>query len=261
MDNVLNKPMEIINSSTAREAGSTFLKDLIGALTKDPNAILSLLKDAKSLPSTIRDGIFFECLETYITNVYTFNAETYQFEMNNLDSLAVALAEASPNTDAEYRGDQERLNDYAKRIIKLIDDCGTRQKAYYLACITRALLSHQINTTQFFQLSRCIRNLTEEDLGFLNKNISTGIISSDDDYIDDYRALGLIRETNGGFAYTKRAFELKKYALSYEHQVEIPNSFPARAIPSTVEAIPNEKIRELFEDVDKIRENQEIGMF
>lgn len=160
-----------------------------------------------------------------------YNEETNQFESENLQSLAEALADASPNTEANYEGRPDKLNEYAKRLIKLIDDCGTKQKARYIASLTRALLSKQIDTQKFFQLSRCIRNLTEEDLLFLSENIDQRNVSGENDYVADYRALGLLYETNNGFSYSKRAFELKKYALCYEKQIAIPESFPKKHTP------------------------------
>ena len=223
----------------------------------DPNAAWSLAEDLKRLPSTIRDGIFWDCLETFILCSYSFNEETNRFEAENLQSLAVALAEASPNADAGYHGDPEKLTEYAKRLIKLIDDCGTKQKAYYLACLARALLSKQIDTQKFFQLSRCIRNLTEEDLLFLSERIEPGNISRDEDYVDDYRALGLIYETDEGFSYSKRAFELKKYALCYETHIEIPDSFPPKYEPFVGQAISGDEINALTGEVNQLKENQQ----
>lgn len=146
---------------------------------------------------------------------------------------------------------------YAKRLIKLIDDCGTKQKAYYLACLARALLSKQIDTQKFFQLSRCIRNLTEEDLLFLSERIEPGNISRDEDYVDDYRALGLIYETDEGFSYSKRAFELKKYALCYETHIEIPDSFPPKYEPFVGQAISGDEINALTGEVNQLKENQQ----
>ena len=252
MENNISK---IVNP--AIESGKNILKDVIGVFMHDPNAAWSLAEDLKRLPSTIRDEIFWDCLETFILCSYSFNEETNQFEAKNLQSLAVALAEASPNADADYQGDPEKLTEYAKRLIKLIDDCGTKQKAYYLACLARALLSKQIDTRKFFQLSRCIRNLTEEDLLFLSERIELGNISRDEDYVDDYRALGLLYETDEGFSYSKRAFELKKYALRYEAHIEIPDNFPQKYTPLIAMPISDDEIRTLTDDVEQIKENQQ----
>lgn len=254
-----NKIAKIVHP--AIEPGKNILKDAIGVFMHDPNAALSLAEDLKSFPSTIRDGIFWECLETFILCTYSFNEETNQFEAKNLQSLAIALSDASPNADAGYQGDPEKLTEYAKRLIKLIDDCGTKQKAYYLACIARALLSKQIDTRKFFQLSRCIRNLTEEDLLFLSRQIEQGNISRDEDYIDDYRALGLLYETDEGFSYSKRAFELKKYALCYETHVEIPDSFPPKYEPFIGQETSDDEVHALWEEVNQVKENQQWKSF
>ena len=231
MENMLDKALKVARSDTVKASGKTLFKDIIGILMYDPNAAWSMLEDVKKLSSTIRDGIFFECLETYILYSYRYNEETNQFESENLQSLAEALADASPNTEANYEGRPDKLNEYAKRLIKLIDDCGTKQKARYIASLTRALLSKQIDTQKFFQLSRCIRNLREEDILFLSENIDQRNVSGENDYVADYRALGLLYETNNGFSYSKRAFELKKYALCYEKQIAIPESFPKKHTP------------------------------
>lgn len=93
-------------------------------------------------------------------------------------------------------------------------------------------------------MSQCIVRLTDEDLIFLCDNIDKKKISTDEEYIDDFRNCGLMKEVEGGFVYTKRAFELKKYSLWYGHDVEIPE-IPERQII----AIANtEDIEKLFEE-------------
>ena len=242
MDNTNSTAIGFVKSDSFKNVLRGVGEDLIGVFTKDPVSAFNLYKDIKSVPSAIRDAIFFECLGTFLLNSYQFNPVTQQFEAANLTSLAEALAEASPNEEADYTGQPDKLVEYAKRLIKLLDDCGTHQKALYLASVTRALLSKQIDTKKFFQLCRCIRNLTEEDLLFLSKHISNSPVSEDEDYIDDFRSMGLLYETDDGFAYSRRAFELKKYALLYEHPVEIPDSFPSRARQLKFEEIPDEEI-------------------
>ena len=51
-----------------------------------------------------------------------------------------------------------------------------------------------INISQFFKLSQCIVRLTDEDLDFLNENISQNKISEDREYIDDFRNTGLMKD-------------------------------------------------------------------
>ena len=126
-----------------------------------------------------------------------------------------------------------------------MDDCGTIQKTYYTACFARAVRNKGIDSNMFFKLSHCIRSLTEEDFLLLKKSITTNVIDSDEDYIEDFRALGLMRDVDGRFAYTKRAFELNKYALDYEGKVEIPDHFPERFRPITSEPISEDEIQDI----------------
>ena len=194
-------------------------------------SFLKLITSIKRAPSAIRDALFFECFETFLLNTYEYNRNTNQFEATNLKALAEALAEASPNDEANYAGDSERLKEYAKRLIITIDDCGTNQKAVYLASLARAILSKQIDTRKFFILSRCIRTLTEEDLSFLYKNIKVGtFIEESEDYINDFTALGLVYEAHDGkYTYSRRAFELKRFSLAYEEPFSIPEELPPEA--------------------------------
>ena len=242
----------IIKSDTAKEFLSGIYSDAIGALTGDPASFISLYNDLKSLPSAIRDGIFLECFQVFLLNAYEYDVQKQEFVKDSLYSFSKALAEASPNEEADYDGFPDKLTEYAKRIIKLIDDCGTIQKAYYLSCLSRAIMNKingdpKMDTRMYFKLAQCIRNLTEEDLEFLKKTIQVGIITEDEDYIDDYVALGLLKGVNGGYEYTERAFYLKKYALDYEHKVDIPEEYSERAKPNEIQTIPLEGIDKLFE--------------
>lgn len=235
-------------STIKNELGKSY-QNIFNLLSNDPWAIIDAIKQVRELPSTIRDGIFFDCLESYILNISKYDEHQGKFVENNLKRLGIALADVSPNQESGYVGDVERLHEYSKRIIKLIDDCGTVQKAVYLANISRAFVDCQINKREFFKLAQCLRMLTEEDLLFLKENINGGIVTEDGEYIDDFRGLGLIYEVDGGFAYSQRAFRLLKYALEYEQSISIPESFPERIMMS---AISDKDIDKLFDDVKEV---------
>lgn len=233
-----------VSSETAKVVAKDFYPNILDVFSLDPAAALKLINDVKKLPSTIRDGIFFECLEAYISNVNEYDYKKKEFVENNLEKMANSLAEVSPNDEADYVGDPNRLHEYSKRIMKLIDDCGTIQKAVYLANITRAFAHHEIDKRLFFKLGQCIRMLTEEDLMFLKTNVTEGKVSEVGDYVDDFRGQGLMYEVDGGFAYSKRAFQLLKYALEYEGTVCIPDKFPERNVMT---AMTNDELDKIFD--------------
>lgn len=231
--NALSTMKDIATSASVKTEIRELYQNILDVLGMNPLAVIDLIKQTKGFPSTIRDGIFFECLEAYILNLNDYDSERNLFIEDNLRKVAVALAEVSPNQEAGYEGDSDRLHEYSKRIVKLIDDCGTVQKAVYLANISRAFAKHEIDKRNFFKLGQCIRMLTEEDLLFLRENVKEGTISGDGDYVDDFRGLGLMYEVEAGFAYSKRAFQLLKYALNYDGIVSIPENFPERNVITT----------------------------
>lgn len=228
--NMLSTLKNTISSETAKAVAKDFYPNILDVFSLDPVAALELIKKVKNLPSTIRDEIFFECLEAYILNLNEYDYKKKEFVEDNLKKMAIPLAEVSQNDEADYAGDPNRLHEYSKRIIKLIDDCGTIQKAVYLANISRAFAKHEIDKRLFFKLGQCIRMLTEEDLMFLKTNIAVGTVSEAGNYADDFRGQGLMYEVDAGFAYSERAFQLLKYALDYEGTVRIPEKFPERNV-------------------------------
>lgn len=241
--NMLSTLKNTVSSGTARDTAKDFYHNILDVFSLDPVAALDLVKGVKNLPSTIRDGIFFECFETYILNLNKYDDKKKAFVEDNLKNMAISLAEVSPNDEAGYEGDPDKLHEYSKRIVKLIDDCGTIQKAVYLANISRAFAKHEIDKRLFFKLGQCIRMLTEEDLLFLRENVKEGTISGESDYIDDFRGLGLMYEVDGGFSYSPRAFKLLEYALDYEGKVSVPEKFPERNV---VTVATDDDIKALF---------------
>lgn len=200
----------ITENIAIKEQGKTVLEELVITIANgDVLALGKLLKDVLKSPYFVREQIFWQNFIDYLDNACADEEE--------LRKLSEKLAEEGDGCEN------------AKRIIKIIDDVGTKKKALYVSNLTRAFCMGHITTNQFFKLAQCIIQLTEEDLDFLNEQISSKVISTDEEYIDDFRNCGLLKEVSGGFAYTKRAFELKKYSLWYGHDVKIP-TIPERLI-------------------------------
>lgn len=245
---MLSTMKNTVSSEIAKAVAKDFYHNILDVFSLDPVAALDLINDVKNLPSTIRDRIFFECFEAYILNLNKYDYKKKAFIEDNLKKMAILLAEVSPNDEADYVGGPNRLHEYSKRIVKLIDDSGTIQKAVYLANISRAFAKHEIDKRLFFKLGQCIRMLTEEDLMFLKTNVTEGTVSGAGDYVDDFRGQGLMYEVDAGFAYSKRAFQLLRYALNYEGNVRIPEKFPERnVITVATDDEIDEMLNEIFE--------------
>lgn len=198
------------------------LENLASALLSgDFVSVGKLIKALVGSPYFIREEIFWDNFIEYLDNVC--------YDEDGLRKLSEMLA------------DDGNSDENAKRLIKIIDDVGTREKTVYISNLTRACCQHLIDRSKFFKLSQCIIRLTDEDLIFLCNNISGKKVETDEEYIDDFRNCGLLKEVDGGFVYTKRAFELKKYSLWYGHDVEIPE-IPERQIVTIVTDADIEKV-------------------
>lgn len=214
----------MVENTEIKEYGKNILEELVATIVSgDIMALGKLLIDIFNSPYFIRERIFWQNFMDYLDNACESKAD--------LMKLSEKLAEDGNSVEN------------AKRIIKIIDDAGTRKKAIYVSNLTRAYCMENITTNQFYKLAQCIVRLTDEDLEFLNEHINGKIIDTDEEYIDDFRNCGLLKEVAGGFAYTKRAFELKRYSLWYGHEVTIPQ-IPERQMQSNFdfEEIADEEI-------------------
>lgn len=221
----------LLKSKVLINEKKSFIDNAIGVFTKDPVSVMKLFEEIRTFPSRIRDEIYWENFETYLFHVYDYDKEKSILVNKNKKELSVLLAEATPNQDADYPGNPEHLREGAKRLVKLLDDAGTKQKSVYYANLTRAALNDYITRDKFFKLCKCISELTEEDICRFISHIQktgTNTIKDDFDFIDDFRSVGLLKEVYGGFAYTNRAFELLKYGFKYEEDVKIPDGIQER---------------------------------
>lgn len=223
-----------MNSTEIRMYEKTLLEELVMAiLEKDIISLGKFIKDICCSPYFIREQIFWQNFIEFLDNTFSDNDELRRFSVK-----------------LEEDGDSY---ENAKRIIKIIDDAGTKKKAIYISNLTRAYCLGKIDLYKYFKLTQCIIRLTDEDLIFLCDNISSKHIDTDEDYIDDFRNCGLLKEVRGGFVYTKRAYELKKYSLWYGHNVEIPQ-IPDRQMHSGLSFVEDDG----GEEFNKIWKNIKI---
>lgn len=214
-----------------RSKGKSVLENLATALVcGDILAVGKLIKDFWGSPYFIREALFWHNFTTYLENSFADEEE--------LRKLSAKLAEGGNAEEA------------AKRVIKIIDDVGTRQKAIYISNLTRAFCMDRIDVNLFFKLSQCVVRLTDEDLKFLCESVVPGTITEDKEYIDNFRSCGLMKEVSGGFVYTERAYKLKEFALWYGHDVQIPE-IPERQI---MEPMSKEEIDKMFEGTVAIKD-------
>ena len=228
----MEKSTTLLQTESIKNEVPRIFETAIGVFNMDPIAAIEAVKDLYQMPLRVRDNIFLESLETYLENLNEITLDDSDHMVNNLQKFSEVLAELTPNEEAHYIGDPDRVREYSKRVIKVLDDCASTQKAIYIANLSRALANRLIDKNSFFKLCKCVRTLTDEDLLLLKSSIPNGVIDYEVMVIDDFRSVGLMYEINGGFAYSKRAYDLVEYALDYERGVHTPDSFPSRLVTS-----------------------------
>lgn len=199
----------LIKDEKIKENATALLESAISCML-EPNiiSVSTLIAKFSGSISTVRDAILWENFKTFIENLEE-NAENTKI-INKLSGKLAEMGDSHEN---------------AKRIIKCIDEVGTKHKAIYLSNLTRALCADNINSNLYFKLCNCIIRLTEEDLVFLDKDISrrkekliySEEIEKDSVYID-FKNEGLLLEADdgeGGLGYTKKAIDVCNYAINY----------------------------------------------
>ncbi len=239
------KLKEIIKSETAKNEVVELVENVIGIFLKDPVAAIKTIKQFKELPSTLRMGLYWEHFFEYLINVYDYDNQSGMIYDNNMKKFSELLADQTPNSESGYEGNIIQLRENAKRIIKLIDDASTIQKSVYYANLTRAALNDRISRAKFFKLCNCIKFLTEEDLLFFIDDIQimkAGTITEDRESIDDFRAVGLLLEVDGGFSYTQRAFDLYNFGLKYDEKSLACENIQSRLVLTETKSEDIEKL-------------------
>ena len=105
---------KLIESETIKQEVTSFTENAIGAFLLDPVDLYKVIKNIWSMHSRIRDGIYWENFVAYLFHVYDFDEKKKRFINNNKKKLAEMLAEDTPNQEAGYKGNPERLRENVK---------------------------------------------------------------------------------------------------------------------------------------------------
>lgn len=132
---------------------------------------------------------------------------------------------------SEVLEEQGNKKSYAITIIKAIDDLDSEEKARCLANLTQSVINSQISVEKYLRLVHLLRHIIEIDLKFLSENICKGLFINNE-YIDEYIISGIIREADGGYVYTEKAWDLVEYGILRGHDIKRPSNIEKRAVYS-----------------------------
>lgn len=129
----------------------------------------------------------------------------------------------------------ERLEEHGNKegygiaIIKAIDDVESDEKARCLANLTQSVINSEITVEDYFRVIHTSKQLIREDLEFLSRSI-TAETFLDNEYLDDYLVNGLIKQVDGGYVYTDRAWDIVEHGICKGHKVNRPNKIKEREV-------------------------------
>lgn len=188
---------------------STILDLVIDVLFGGPSDKLKLLGDIMLKEGRISDLIFWNNFQMFL--------KEGNFDVTILRKLSERL---------EEHGNKKG---YGIAIIKAIDDVESDEKARCLANLTQSLINDKITVEGYFRVIHTFKQLIREDLEFLSKNITKETFL-DNEHLDDYLVNGLIRQVDGGYVYTDRAWDIVEHGICRGHKVDRPDKIKEREI-------------------------------
>lgn len=186
----------VVDSTEFTNYRTELFENIISALTGDLIAFKKATELFIKSPMFIRECLFWEKFKQFLEGTFR--------EAEDRIKLSAVFA------------DNEEREDYARRILSIIDNIDTKSKVRYISNLTRALLLGSINKLDYYRLCNAIRNTLEEDLIFLNSNLGKKFITINI-HIDFLKQNGLmvqtlISSTSSGEAYDKEEYVFTPYA-------------------------------------------------
>lgn len=203
--NFLEKAKLAMASEEFSEGINNFTKNIISAATGDVVAAAEALEFILKSPMFIRECLFWERFSMFLDGVF--------LDDNDIERLLETI------------GEKIEQENYARKIIKVIDDIDANAKIAYLINLTRALLAGYINKPDYFRLINAVKSTLDEDLVFLSNTIGLEHLKANIHFeflkqnglaiqyaiSDDGRAGG------DEYIFTPLAYALDQYGLNYEN--------------------------------------------
>ena len=207
----MNKDLlQEIGTELKNNTKTTLLEVLINCFVQDSvdfgKNIIELLHQTKSIPDMI-----------LWNNFYLFLQEG-KFNYDVLRKLAVKLEESGNKIEN------------ATSIVYTINRIDDPRKAKYISWLTLSVIDNDMEFDKYFRLVKAVENFVYADLVYLSENVENVTIDSNNSHIDDFLANGMIYRSDGGFAYTDKAYDLVEYGIMRGHSVRRPEEKPERQI-------------------------------
>lgn len=194
----------LAKSNEFKNKNKKLIENLMKGVTGDLFAAKDALQYIISSPFFIREILFWDKFEMFTTGVFANDEDIRKL--------------------SEIFADNEDKEDYAKRIIKILDDIDINKKVKYLINLTRSLLDNFIEKSDYYRLCNALINTLDEDLQYINMNINTHNLK-ENLYINFLQQSGLVKQTvissnDNEFEFTRLAQLLDKYGLDFGNDLK-----------------------------------------
>jgi hypothetical protein len=200
------KALTHLNSNEFSKGTREFTKNIINAASGDIVAAAEAMEFVLEFSMFIRECLFWEKFVMFMDGVF--------LEDDDIRKISEIFA------------DKKEKEDYARRIIKVIDDIDIKVKITYIINLTRALLAGFITKADYYRLINAVKNTMEEDLRFLTRSIDQDHLTTNINFEflrQNGLAIQLILSGKGDdsgdeFVFTSLARMIDKYGLKYGNE-------------------------------------------
>lgn len=179
-----------------------FYSDMKNALSDDGVSIVKVLDRINKLPKTISDKLF------YIN---------FSKVVEGLDAHGTCSRKVGKKLAESSYGEE-----YGFVLLKYIDLFEHPTKGMFLANLMDSVSKDFISPEKCFIYGKMISSISLASLNYLKDNICHGVCSIKDELIllelERYNLVYVCKEDTEKRAYTKVAYSLDKFALSYTHE-------------------------------------------
>jgi len=174
MDKKMKLDMSDELMGNLKEFGFITLEEATNCLWEDVPYIIKVGKNLISLPHLIQQEIFW--------NKFTKFVKGIKSDPNFAAKFAKKIATA------------EDKNEYAKRIIAILEKIEEEEKVDYIINATRALCWDRITRSEYFRICRAIENIYIDDLKFVFENFEAKKYFAEDITVSELASNGLMRQ-------------------------------------------------------------------
>ncbi len=208
---IIEEAKALVDSQEIKEASSDFLEDAISSILGDPISTAKMMLGIIKAPFFIREQIFWIKFSKFLSGVFTSEKDRANF--------------------SKILNKNGKQKDNSIRLLACIERAETETKIQYLINASRSLSAGFINLSDFFRICHQITHNLDEDLRFLQENLTKPNIPYNYS-IEGLLSTGLmyqsIIDANEGhegqtYSFTSLAEIVDRFAVSYDDVERYPN--------------------------------------